>query len=945
MPILYLLLLVTAPQFIRVADKSTPPAISTSRIWVFFTDKGIFNESQYRRALDALKKTAPAAQLAHRQKQQLPDFDFDDLPVNPDYIRAIEARGARLRTVSSWLNAASFELPPALIPEIYHLPFVYDIRPVAFRTEIEFDQTVPLKQSAFRPRSRTLDTAEAHRFYGAAYDQAQMLGVPPVFFQGYFGSGVKLALFDTGLKLKNQAVKQLRIYRQYDFLSGDNFYLQLNGSEPAIIPQLRYLGLVKDPALSLNDNSALLTFVADSFNYTTGLPVRAIFFSFSTNRGSTWTAPRAIVLSRPYFYTYENLQLLNRDSVYYLAFNEVDLHPGALPSCYLGYFINQNWQSRQYLGTGKQPSLSIFTDTLYLVYLKNDSAIALRKATITQPAPNWLLTTDLSFDQPISEPQIIAGPTSINLLVREKNTGRIAHLSSDDGGISFYPRHEIVNESADRLKLFSFPADDSVYFLIYLDRSDPTLTRLNIVRSTDYGISWSQPVRIDSGLVFGSYTLSFADNRLNLVYESAGILYQSQSRDRGENWTTPEILDAAGFCNSPLLAPDNSFSIWFRRGDEIAVWEDADTLRFSFDQPNHGTRMASIIAGYQPYSMMGIAPGVDLLVVRTEYYKTSGNRGYEYNMEEDTYIQALEWAERNGADIISTSLGYRGWYRDEQFDGKTAPVSIAADLAAKRGLIVVTAMGNRDTTEYPWPRPYITAPGDAEGVITCGGIEKNFTPWRGTGTGPTADGRIKPDLVALADTVAVVAPDSENFLEGSVGTSCATALVAGCCALLKEAHPNWNADSIKAVLYSTATRSVKSCTFGFGAPRVDSAFKQFPPSKQAPPITTDRIATIYPNPLITTRHQKVYFALDLTRVTPVAEIIIYNAGGTKIKTIPLNSAMMSTPGRYRDQHQLELIGACWDGLNAEGKPVGSGLYLAVLKTTFGKSIAKFSVIR
>ena len=83
------------------------------------------------------------------------------------------------------------------------------------------------------------------------------------------------------------------------------------------------------------------------------------------------------------------------------------------------------------------------------------------------------------------------------------------------------------------------------------------------------------------------------------------------------------------------------------------------------------------------------------------------------------YIEALEWADRMGADVVSTSLGYRNWYGDDQFDGKTAPISIAASIAARRGLLIVTAMGNRDSAYYPWPEPYIVAPGDADGVITA----------------------------------------------------------------------------------------------------------------------------------------------------------------------------------------------------------------------------------
>jgi hypothetical protein len=359
--------------------------------------------------------------------------------------------------------------------------------------------------------------------------------------------------------------------------------------------------------------------------------------------------------------------------------------------------------------------------------------------------------------------------------------------------------------------------------------------------------------------------------------------------------------------------------------------------------------MASIIAGYQQGGVVGVAPGVDLLIAKTELYKVSSGRFYEYNMEEDAYIEALEWADRMGADVVSTSLGYRNWHGDDQYDGKTAPISIAASIAAKRGLLIVTAMGNRNADpDYPWPMPYIVAPGDADGVITAGGVEKNMLPWRDGGIGPTSDGRIKPDLVALSDTVAVVFADSEDYLTGSAGTSCATALIAGACALLKEAHPQWSADSIKAVLFATASRSVKSCTFGFGVPRVDSAYKLYPPEKGIVDVAGDEIGVIFPNPFVPASQTRIYFPINLTRPASEARISIFSVSGALIDTITLNAAVMSRPGRYGidgDVATLEQIGAFWDGRNEADKPVGAGLYLAVLQTTFGRSTTKFALVR
>lgn len=935
-----LLFSLSNPEFVRVAQKNTPPGLNTSKVWVFFTDKGIFNESQYNNALSILDNA--------KKWQGRRPLGFADLPVQNRYIQKIEALGAKLRSVSRWLNAASFEMPPELIPEVFRLPFVYDIKPVGSRSERSIENNVPIAQPQPVEKIRAIDTAEAHRFYGASWNQAQMLGVPEVFYKGYYGSGVKLALFDTGIKLKHQAVKRLRIAHQYDFISGDNFYfISEKNPHPTPIPSLRYLGLVKHPAIAVSQNSLFLTFVADSFNYFYGSPRRALFFSYSTDQGENWSEPLALLFSRTEHYTFENLKMVSRDSVTYLAFNELPLLPGTTPTCYLGYFIGKTWFSPQIIGPGRNPTLGLFADTLYLAYITDDSSIAFTKLSIVQPGPTTFFTTIYPLSERLTDLQISLGPSGlINIFALGSHSGRIFHLQSLDGGKNFISLPELSNAGARLLNLFSHPQEDSIKVLLYLDENGLPFTRLRMRVSTDYGTTWQPTLTIDSTLTIGGYALGFSA-KIKLIYESAGFLYHKKSTDLGRTWQDEGLIDSTGFCSSPniCLFNDDLIGIWFKRGDDNAVWEDADTVKFAREQPYHGTRMASLIAGYQPYSFMGIAPGVDLLIARTEFHKTASSRYYEYNMEEDTYIQALEWAERCGADVVSTSLGYRDWLRDDQFDGKTAPVSIAASLAAKRGMLIVTAMGNRDAERYPWPKPYIVAPGDAEGVITCGGVEKDLTPWRGSGTGPTSDGRIKPDLVALSDTVAVVVPDTQNLLEGSIGTSCATALIAGCCVLLKEAHPSWGAESIKTALFSTATNPVKNCSLGYGVPRIDSAFKIYPPEPQVPPIIKDRIGTIFPNPFITQGDNKIYFGINLTRTTPLASISIFTVSGKLVDTILLNTSQLPTPGRYQDRPTLEKVGAFWDGRKLNGKPVGSGLYLAVLKTTFSRDVAKFTLIR
>ena len=956
MQLIICLLIAAGAPYVRVPEKTVAPTIDSRQVWVFFTDKGIYSETDYGAAVNTISRQANEPATGGSRSRP----DFDDIPVRESYIREIEGLGGRLRTVSKWLNAASFDLPPDLVAQAYSLPFVYDMKPVVSRATTE-SGFFPLARVAAGSQYRSTDTAYAHRFYGPSYDQAQMMGVPSLFFRGYFGSNVKLALFDTGIKLTNRGISRARIYKQYDFISGDNCYSARSSTswQTAAVDNVRFLGFARGLALhtvqaqSGSRDSLLMVFCADSFAYGYNAPRRAVFASSSINGGGTWSSPLPLVMSSPSGATFENLTMAGHGDVTYLAYNQLTLATPApaAASVYLGYFVGTDWNGDpQLVGPGRYPATAVQADTLYLAFVQSDSLVVLWKASVALPEPAQLLATTFVAGEPLVGLQIAVGTNGIaDIFTTGLKSGRITQFRSTDGGATFTALNEPVADGAARTRLIR---NGQQRLLAYEYRSQNAFSRLATLSSGDDGLTWNSAGTVtDSVFSIGSFDL-VADtlSDVTLVYETGGFLYRTASADFGSTWSAPALIDMSGFNASPVLTStgDGPTALWFKRGDDKAVWETSDTARFSTEQPHHGTRMASIIAGYQQGGVIGVAPGVDLLIAKTELYKVRSGRFYEYNMEEDAYIEALEWADRMGADVISTSLGYRNWYGDDQFDGKTAPISIAASIAAKRGLLIVTAMGNRDSAYYPWPEPYIVAPGDADGVITAGGVEKNMLPWRGTGTGPTSDGRTKPDLVALSDTVAVVSPDSEDYLDGSVGTSCATALIAGACALLKEAHPQWSADSVKAVLFATATRSVKSCTFGFGVPRVDSAFKLFPPEPGIVDVPGDEIGAVFPNPFVPASQPRVYFPINLTRPASEARISIFSASGALIDTITLDPTIMSRPGRYGEHGDvalLEQIGAYWDGRNAADRPVAAGLYLAVLQTTFDRSTTKFALVR
>ncbi len=227
-------------------------------------------------------------------------------------------------------------------------------------------------------------------------------------------------------------------------------------------------------------------------------------------------------------------------------------------------------------------------------------------------------------------------------------------------------------------------------------------------------------------------------------------------------------------------------------------------------QGNHGQGVLSSIGGFENGKLIGAAYGASFLLAKTEM-DSSGNT--DFHSEEDTYVAALEWAERLGADISSSSLGYKDFtpplYTTSDLNGRTTKVAKAATIAARKGVLVVTAMGNdgyiygvgnqmrrKDTT--------LVSLADADSIIAVGATSSDGWLATFSGTGPTADGRIKPEVVAQGMGVYWASGTSSY---GSVnGTSAATPLVAGAAALVLSAHPQLTNMQVRDAIMQNAVR-------------------------------------------------------------------------------------------------------------------------------------------
>ena len=225
----------------------------------------------------------------------------------------------------------------------------------------------------------------------------------------------------------------------------------------------------------------------------------------------------------------------------------------------------------------------------------------------------------------------------------------------------------------------------------------------------------------------------------------------------------------------------------------------------------HGTMVLSCIAGIKEDGQkLGLATGAEFLLARTEIEP-------EPFKEEVWWAQGAEWADKNGADIINSSLGYgkdRHWTKD--MDG-TSYVAKAANKAVEKGILICNSAGN-EGDDSRWMT--IITPADAENVICVGGIDANLKDYRHisfSSYGPTADKRRKPDVVAFGE--AQVANPSGGFTS-AFGTSFASPLTAGFCACAWQTKRDLTALQMKAEIQ-------KSCdlypyydyAFGYGVPQ------------------------------------------------------------------------------------------------------------------------------
>ena len=232
-----------------------------------------------------------------------------------------------------------------------------------------------------------------------------------------------------------------------------------------------------------------------------------------------------------------------------------------------------------------------------------------------------------------------------------------------------------------------------------------------------------------------------------------------------------------------------------------------------FTTGSHGTNVLSCIAACSQGELVGTAPMAMFYLCQTEDGRT------ENKVEENNWVAGLEWADSLGCQVLNSSLGYTTFDDTTQvrtrdsLTGRVSRASRAATIAAAKGMIVCNSAGNEGGGKWH----YIGCPADAEDILTVGAVNTHGKKAMFSSVGPTADGRIKPDVAAMG--LGCYVGGINGTVNPSAGTSFSSPLMAGMVACLWQAFPDKSNYEIMDAVRACGSQAAQPDTvLGYGIP-------------------------------------------------------------------------------------------------------------------------------
>ncbi len=428
---------------------------------------------------------------------------------------------------------------------------------------------------------------------------------------------------------------------------------------------------------------------------------------------------------------------------------------------------------------------------------------AAHHATLPDAAPRkvWLFLADKGFDSPASQAQAISGlaQSTDPRTLHRRQLRRTAPSLFDARDLPVAPAYldqihatgAQVHISSRWLNAVSVLATPQQLSQL---RTLPFVTRAEPVRGGRRRHQIESPTPVASGNSGLRSFYGYSDQQLNQItvpslhaqgFTAAGVVVGIL--DTGFRRDHP-AFNQPGHTVSVLAEHD------FINNDSNTAIEPGDDP----DQHVHGTLILGCIGAYKPDELVGGAYDASFILCKTE--DVTG----ETPIEEDNYVAGLEFIETHGGDMATASLGYIDWYTQADLDGHTAVTTQAVNVATQNGLYVCNAAGNEGNDGDP-NTSHLIAPADALQVLTCGAVDSAGTTAGFSSDGPTADGRLKPEILARGiDTFTVWPFDASGYAYAS-GTSLSTPLVACAVACLIQARPTWTVDQMRTMLFATAS--------------------------------------------------------------------------------------------------------------------------------------------
>ena len=276
------------------------------------------------------------------------------------------------------------------------------------------------------------------------------------------------------------------------------------------------------------------------------------------------------------------------------------------------------------------------------------------------------------------------------------------------------------------------------------------------------------------------------------------------------------VLDS-GFLNANKLS---FFKDLFNDKRVIGTWDFVNSEADVYNDHSHGTNVLSCMAAFEDSRIVGTAYKASYFLMTTEDVASETKR------EEANWLFGAEMADSVGVDVINTSLGYNLFdnaaqnYKYSDMNGDRALATRAADWAAQTGILVVASAGNEGTAAWK----YVGTPADADSIIAVGAVASTRNIVSFSSFGPSADGRIKPELSAQGAGTTVGTPN--NSVGTSNGTSFSSPLMAGFVTGFWQAFPKLTNMQVRQYMIRSASNyDAPNDRVGYGIPNFDKAFE------------------------------------------------------------------------------------------------------------------------